>query len=357
MDDRPATPTASVYAANLQQTLKELRKKVQECEGQLSELRSKQQQQQQHQIPQTPAGQIQTLVAAFDDVANSEPLLPYPGSVLPALLALRKTHQTIAESRAFLASQAEATEAERRRRDAENATLRDHELLRQALAERIGTLRAAEADDARSRAGVEAEGEGEARPEDAARKRAEEMQDRKKHYRRETSRLMRALDRFINDHLAAMLAAEELGGPVVGDLMDVDPEDLVAGFNAQGKRKKKKHKEEDDSKGDDKRQRRIDEIWGRPETTTTTRGYEEEQQQQQQQQTDEVRAAAAEMRRLTEDLLNRLVEAGGNGSESYVRLQRESAAARFLIRSKVAEFHPKGAMRIRLVDFGRELED
>ena len=30
------------------------------------------------------------------------------------------------------------------------------------------------------------------------------------------------LDGFIETHLASMLAAEELGGPVVGDLMDID---------------------------------------------------------------------------------------------------------------------------------------
>jgi hypothetical protein len=63
------------------------------------------------------------------------------------------------------------------------------------------------------------------------------------------------------------------------------------------------------------------------------------------------------MRELTEQLMNKLVEAGGDTSAAYVELPRETAAARFLVRSKVAMFHPKDARRLRLVDFGRDLED
>ena len=42
---------------------------------------------------------------AFDDVTASDPFFPFPDSVLPALLALRKTHQTVVESREYLAAQ------------------------------------------------------------------------------------------------------------------------------------------------------------------------------------------------------------------------------------------------------------
>ena len=154
---------------------------------------------------------------------------------------------------------------------------------------------------------------------------------------------MRFLRGFIKNDLAPMLAAEELGGPVVGELMDIDSEDLAGGFNAQGKLKKA-------TKGaldQDKRQRRIDEIWG-----AATGGQRQEQGAE-----DEISAAGQEMRTLIENLLNRLATARGDNSESYVTLERESAAARFLIRSKVAQFHPKDSSRIRLVDFGRELEE
>ena len=140
-------------------------------------------------------------------------------------------------------------------------------------------------------------------------------------------------------------AAEELGGPVVGDLMEVDSEELGAGFSAQGKLKKAKGKPDDD-----KHQRRIDDIWGE-------RGGQPDQGGKRKRENDEASSAGVQMRDLTEQLLNKLAESGGDSSSAYVQIARESAAARFLVRSKVAVFHPRDATRIRLVDFGREIED
>lgn len=286
-----------------------------------------------HPTPSTAAGQAQILTAAFDDVTGSEPFLPFPGSVLPALLALRKTHQTIQESKAFLASQTEATEREQRQLKEDVAALKDHHLLSQALKQRIESLR------------TEVNSGANTRPEDEARKRIEELRRKKQNYNKETSKLMKALNLFIDDHLAVMLAAEALGGPVVGDIMDIDAEDLAAGFNAQGKLKKPKGEV-----NKDKSQRRIDEIWGPSDGDGAGNGKKTQPR-------DAPSAAGAEMRQLTEELLNRLVEAKGSNSDAYVKLPYETAAARFLIRSKVAQFHPKDATKIRLVDFGRELDD
>lgn len=173
-------------------------------------------------------------------------------------------------------------------------------------------------------------------PRDRARRRIEELQARASDLDAKTARLMKSLLAFIKNHLAAMLAAEELGGPVVGNAMDIGARDLAAGFNAHGRLAKAK----DGADGREKRQRRIDQLWGAAQTDDM----------------DEVAAAGLEMQRLTEELLNALVEAKGDNSASYVRLARESAAARFLVRSKVAQFHPKDSSRLRLVDFGRELE-
>lgn len=168
------------------------------------------------------------------------------------------------------------------------------------------------------------------------------MKNKKTRHDRETGKLVKAFNGFIDEHLALLLAAEELGGPIVGENLDLDEEMLEAGFSAQGKARKAKN-----GINDDKRQRRIDEIWGsRPAEDGKTQAP-----------WDEKRAAAAEMRELTEQLLNCLVEADGGGPGPYVELERESSAARFLVRSKVAQFHPKDARRLRLVDFGRELED
>lgn len=161
-------------------------------------------------------------------------------------------------------------------------------------------------------------------------------------YDEQTSQLVAAFNHFIDDHLAPMLAAEELGGPIVGEMVDVDEKVFDAGFSTQGKLRKAKG-----SMNDDKRQRRIDEIFGpRP------RNEEDSTEPW-----DEKRAAGAEMRELTEQLLNNLAEAGGGGPGAYVELPRESAAARFLVRAKVAQFHPRDARKLRLVDFGGELDD
>ena len=170
------------------------------------------------------------------------------------------------------------------------------------------------------------------------------LKQQKDHWDKQTSSLMKQLDWFIGEHLGPMLAAEELGGPVVGGLMDIDPDDLSAGFSAHGKLKKAPSQPDHD-----KRQRRLDDIWGPQD--------QQDQPNKRKRERDEASAASAEMRDLTEQLMNKLMEAGGDTSAAYLEIPRESAAARFLVRSKVAVFHPKDARRLRLVDFGRDLED
>jgi hypothetical protein len=153
---------------------------------------------------------------------------------------------------------------------------------------------------------------------------------------------VKAFNGFIDDHLAAMLAAEELGGPVVGGLVDVEDLTLQAGFSQQGKARKVKP-----GLDGDKRQRRIDEIWG-------PKGEDEDMDGEDR---SEKEAAGAEMRVLTEKLLNASSSAASGSSTAYVALERDSAAARFLVRAKVAQFHPRDATRLRLVDFGRDLDE
>jgi hypothetical protein len=269
---------------------------------------------------------------AYQSVTEEEPLLPPPGSILPALLAMRRAQQTIAETNEYTNSKAGSLEQTERRIEAERVNLREQQALQVALESRIKALHEG------------LENREEKTEEQLARARAAELRQQKNHWDKQTASLMKELDWFIGEHLGPMLAAEELGGPVVGGLMDIDPDDLSAGFSAQGKLKKAK-----DQPDQDKRQRRLDDIWGPrdQEGQPSTRKHER----------DEASAASAEMRELTEHLMNKLVEAGGDTSAAYVELPRETAAARFLVRSKVAMFHPKDARRLRLVDFGRDLED
>jgi hypothetical protein len=273
---------------------------------------------------------------AYQDVADSEPFLPFANSILPALLALRKTHAVIAESQAYIASQEVSLEEARKLLEAEEANLKDQKALRSTLQARLEALRNGR--DARM----------EMTPEQVAKEKYEELQQKKKRYDKDRSKLLKTLNHFIDEHLGPMLAAEELGGPIVGDMMEVDDEIFASGFNAYGKVKKSKERVDEDG-----RQRRIDDIWGvGADYEGPSRGKGRGNIQ-----SKEAAAAAAEMRELMEELLNSLMESEGDSLAAYVTISRESAPARFLVRSKVAEFHPKDATRLRLVDFGREFDD
>lgn len=80
---------------------------------------------------------------------------------------------------------------------------------------------------------------------------------KKELYDGDTKRLIQTFNRFIDEYLAAMLAAEELGGPLVGTLLDINEQNLEAGFSVQRKARKMMNEA--------KRQRRIYEIWVRGE--------------------------------------------------------------------------------------------
>lgn len=156
-------------------------------------------------------------------------------------------------------------------------------------------------------------------------------------------RLGDAMNDFINDYLSSMLAAEELGGPVVGDMLDVEDETLAAGFTKKGRAKSSKKPPTDKT-----RQRRIDQIWGKKTAIAVDDGEQEEPP-------TEAEAADAEMRQLIGNLFATLM--GPGGGKAYFQLERDSAASRFLVRAKIAQFHPRDANKLRLIDFGRELDD
>lgn len=266
---------------------------------------------------------------AFEDVSKDAPFMPSASSVLPALLALRKSHQTIAESKTYLNSQQTSIDEAYRRLEHERASLADQRSLTPALENRIVSLK----EDAVNMMELE--------PEQVAQEALNEMKQKKEKYDKDTTRLFRDLNKFVDSHLAAQLAAEDLGGPIVGDRLDIDSSDIIAGFNAQGRPKKAPRKPDDD-----KRQRRLEEVWG---PAFADRDLDEIP--------DEMAAAGHELRDLTEELLNRLMQSGGDSTAAYVTLPKETAAARFLVRSKVAQFHPRDAARIKLIDFGKELDD
>ncbi|KAH8675802.1 hypothetical protein BX600DRAFT_185899 [Xylariales sp. PMI_506] len=316
----------ATHERRVHQTLGELQLMVRDHEAALNKLRATAIQRPAATI--LPEAPLRIMKAAYDGLAIETPYLPGSDSLVPALIALRKTHQTVGETRAYLASREESADKIRRRLETEQSNLRDQQALSRSLQDRVESLR----DGLESRMEMD--------PTDIARERVAELRRQKKGYDKETSRLLKALRSFIDDQLGSMLAAEELGGPVVGDIMDIDNDDLAAGFSSQGRLKTVK-----ENPNQDKRQRRIDDIWGQRQETQPAG------------ERNESAAAAAEMRDLTEELLNALMESDGDNSSAYIQLAKESAAARFLIRSKVAQFHPRDSTKVRLVDFGRDLDD
>ncbi|KAH6619695.1 hypothetical protein B0J18DRAFT_458657 [Chaetomium sp. MPI-SDFR-AT-0129] len=328
MDDSES-PSAG-YEARLERTVQELNSRKAQLEDALHQLRAS--------VAALGPGlsakdSLEIMTKAYRDVAEAEPLLPPPGSPLPALLAIRRAQQATTESNEYSDLQVATKEQLERRIETEQANLRDQQALQTALQARIQPLRE----------GLESRVE---KPESQlVKERIAELKKQNDHWATQTSSLMKQLDWFIGEHLGPMLAAEELGGPVVGGLMDLDPDDLSAGFSTHGKLKTAKSQPDQD-----KRQQRIDDIWGPRDEDGQPIRREETQR-------DEAAAASADMRELTEQLMNKLIEADGETSAAYVEIPRESAAARFLVRSKVAIFHPRDARKLRLVDFGRDLED
>ena len=280
--------------------------------------------------PKKRLHQLRVIKAAYENLTHEAPLLPSSDSALPALLAIRSTQRLITETKESSRSTFEQLASARQQLSEEEADLKDAKLLRIALEERAGKLRS------------EYEDKSQKSPEEAAREVVREQQLRQTSYEGEIKRLVKAFNKFIDEHLAGMLAAEDLGGPIVGDLLVIDDEVLEAGFNRQGKVKRTKILP---TNQEAERQRRFDEIWDRPDLVAD--GDDSERTERE--------AAGSEMRSLAEELLNAANEE--SHTNAYVNLVRDSAAARFLIRSKVAQFHPEDARKLRLIDFARRWDD
>jgi hypothetical protein len=257
------------------------------------------------------------------------PFLPSQGSILPALLVARALQRNVHEAKeAIAATQIQVTQTDATLQR-EEANLQDANLLALTLESRIDKLRAQHEDRSQKTAAQLAK-------ELIAAKRTQ-----KNGYDEVMQTLGEALNDFINDYLAAMVAAEELGGPVVGDMLDVEGDTLAAGFTRQGRAKSSKKPVPEKM-----RQRRIDQIWG---------GKTVIEEDDEDEPPTEAEAADAELRQLIENLFAILT--GPGGGKAYYQLERDSAASRFLVRAKIAQFHPKDAKRLRLIDFGRELDE
>ncbi len=271
---------------------------------------------------------MRTITAAYKTITSTEPPLPLPNSPLPALLALRSTLNLLDQTKTSIRETKENIDAAEAGLQRERNDLQEARSLTQALKQRIEKLRLEDVEQSHKS------------PEDIGRAMIQEQQQKRKHYMADLRKLVLAFNSFINSHLAAMIAAEDLGGPIVGDLFDISEDTLRAGFNPQGKPRKTKAAS---NTIDAKRRRRNEEVWGSEGEDMDVEPRSEKE------------AAAADFRALVEDLLN--ASAGDENGEAYVKIRRESAAVRFLVRAKVAQFHPQDARKLRLLDFGREFDD
>jgi len=236
--------------------------------------------------------------------------------VLPSLLAIEETTRLIQENKVSVTLTAEELSANRERLRVEDANLRDSQSIASGLRERIQKIRNANAR------------KEEQTPAQIAREHVAQQKKKNKELDRTSASLKVSLDKFIDDTLAPMLAAEDLGGPTVGDEFEVSDATLKAGYTAHGKPKKQKEPVE----AEDGSQQRIDQFMQR----NTVEAPANKRQ-----------AAAKEMHALLDAMLE--------AESSYIDLGRDSASSRFLVRAKVAQFHPRDARRLRLIDFGRSL--
>ena len=266
--------------------------------------------------------QLRTITAAYQSNTSAEPVLPSADSPLPALLALRSTIRTIDETKSAVREcRVQITDAHSEFRRTE-ADLQDARQMTAALEERMKRLQLEKA---------EMENDG---PEGAVTKMVQNQQQRSLQHAEELRRLLIAFNRFVDEHLAVMIAAEQLGGPTAGEDVSIDDAMLRRGFDKQGKPKKvnpSKYGANDEEMDVDN-----------SDLNGAVVGPER-------------KAAAAAMRKLTEELLNALAD--DENPESYVFISKETAAVRFLIRAKVAQFHPNDSRKLRLMDFGTEAAD
>ncbi|KAK8428955.1 hypothetical protein IWX49DRAFT_547515 [Phyllosticta citricarpa] len=328
----PRQSDLDAFEARLDQTVQELRERVQEQQRALQEVRPSwievSRASSAHfrsEDPKTQLQQLRVLKDAYDSLTSREPDLPSPASVLPPLLAMRITQQVIKDTKDAIQDSREQFANTQRQLDCEESNLRDANAITKSLESQIEQLQFEDSQTSTRS------------PSQVAQDMLTTMHKRKETYGSEIGRLRTALESFTQDQLAPLVAAEELGGPIVGHLLSVDDEMLAAGFSHQGKPKSLKQGQA----VEDKRQRRLEDIWGIGSETDSMLSTERE-------------AAAHEVQSLLQSLYDARI--GQTSGGEYVVLERDSAAARFLVRAKVAQLHPRDARRMRLIDFGRDLE-
>ncbi|KAK2794848.1 hypothetical protein FQN50_009858 [Emmonsiellopsis sp. PD_5] len=333
----PLTIDHAAYNQQLDHTLRHLQDQVKRQESALQQLRLSHS----HSQPPLPRpgldpatrlSQTRRATKAYESLTQTTPSTPFPLTpetpALPTLLALRQTTDQITSLQTSITALASDLNTDRARLKSEESAMRDARLITLGLEERIERLQSTRP------------GEREKSTAQVGRELVQRERKRKAEMERKAGLLKDALKEFVDGYLAAMLAAEDLGGPVVGDQIVVADRTLEAGYTASGKERKRKDGSGAGA-GVDSRQRTIDELVGQGARGEGRSGGVSRKRE----------AAGREMHALLESLLEAAATSG------YVELEQDSAASRFLVKAKIAQFHPRDARRLRLINFARELAD
>lgn len=267
--------------------------------------------------------QLRVITAAYQSLTSSRPNLPNAESALPALLALRSAHASIKETKISLLSSKENFLETCARISQEESDLSHSSVLASCLEKRCEQLRA------------EQNIESQVVPTELAKDLVLKRQAQKRQYERNLKNLIRAFNKFVAERLAGMLAAEELSEPAVGEMIGINEDRLRSRSDQQVELKELRTAKKQRTKMP------LDPVNQDNEAESDGMIRRE--------------AAGAAFRALSEDLLN--AAAGDDDSDSYIIIPRATVGVRFLVRSKVAQFHPQDATKLRLVEFCRELDE
>lgn len=287
--------------------------------------------------PSARLAQIRQATAAYRSLLHTDPVLPDPGDPICKLLSLRETGRLVQELEAAIDIAFKELTTVRGRLKNEEDELTGAKSINFELRERVNTL-----EEQSNEAGDEGSQRGQRRnPALRARELKRKYQLEKDRYERKSIETSKALVSFIDEYLASMVAAEDIGGPSVGDHVGVNDTTLQAGYTATGKEKKPKDpKPNARQSADNTKQRRIDAMIGDEDRDTIA--HEDMNPRQ---------AAARDLRQL----IDRLVNASATSSP-YVMLDNEFAGSRFLVRARIAQFHPNDSRRIRLIDAAKKFD-
>ncbi|WEW58028.1 hypothetical protein PRK78_003495 [Emydomyces testavorans] len=328
--EQESTVVRENYDRSLDETLKKLQDQIDKQEATLQELRVN------RPLvllppnldPATRLAQTRRAIAAYRSLSNKEPELPASGSPLSGLLALREAIRVIQELKVSIAATAQDLVTNRERLNTEEANLHDARLITVELRKRVENLQNQQQQEAGQKK----------KPSQIAKELIQQERRRAAHLETGTAELKDALRSFIDERLAPMLAAEDLGGPVVGDQIDIPDSTLEAGYTAHGKVKKSRMNGQNSR---DSKQSRIDDFVRRPNSdedpSSMTSGTRD--------------AAATDLH----DLIGRLLDDAP--SSSYIELEKDSAASRFLVKAKIAQFHPRDSRKMRLINVARDISD